>query len=90
MSSVAEEQSKLFEMIIDCTKEININRQHVNFENGQTLLHYAAAHSSSDTILKILHRGGDLMVEDMNNCLPLEKALANKNGKLQFIKKILH
>jgi hypothetical protein len=29
-------------------------------------------------------------VEDMNNCLPLEKALANKNGKLQFIKKILH
>jgi ankyrin repeat protein len=90
VSSVAVEQSKLFEMIIDCTKEININRQHVNFENGQTLLHYAAAHSSSDTILKILHRGGNLMVEDMKNCLPLEKALANKNSKLLFIKIYLH
>jgi hypothetical protein len=44
-------------------------------------LHFASAFCISNTILKILQRGADIMAVDSKNRLPLELAIANNNSK---------
>jgi hypothetical protein len=76
-TSNKEARAALMEAMMNATEEINID----------ALLHCAAAFFDSDTILKILNRGADVMKEDLHHRLPLEKAIANNNSKFLILTK---
>jgi hypothetical protein len=76
-TSNKEERAALMEAMMNGKEEIDTD----------ALLHCAAAFFDSDTILQILHRGTNIMKEDLQHRLPLEKAIANNNSKFLFLTK---
>jgi hypothetical protein len=78
-TSNKEERAALFNAMMNATEEIDID----------ALLHCAAAFFDSDTILKILNRGADIMKEDLHHRLPLEKAITNNNSKFLILIQVI-
>jgi hypothetical protein len=67
------------DIMLDAAAYINVNDKLKNYMC--MLLHDVVAQCNKYTIIKILNLGADIMVEDSKQCLPLEVAIANKNGK---------
>jgi hypothetical protein len=80
-----EKKSKLKDIMLDAASYSNVNAKFKDYMCME--LHDAVAQCNSDTILKILIRGEDIMETDSKQRLPLEVAIANKNSKFNIITK---
>jgi ankyrin repeat protein len=62
------------------SKEV-VNKPFHHGDCATTLLHWAAAYCDKTTILMLLQRGADIMLEDSLHRLPLEVAIHNNTSK---------